>query len=1053
MVNNIRLTLLTVLILPCLLQYPASAQLRVKDLCPAVDSINGRLMGRTSVLPEISIDTFLISKKNKRVDIRLSPGISDYPLRDDDIEFFSRQIKMYLPSPVHQYDVCLYAGERELSGLSSGYYSGRGYSLEEKSRQSAGEHGIWIKNLTVPVPEEGLSGRNIALWPGHGYYYSNIEDRWKWQRAPFFSTIEDLLLQSYIVSFLAPMLENAGASVLIPRERDMQATEIIVDNGSVFYTERNGEPDRHQWTDAPDPGFADTADCYSTGENPFTMGTARMVECSLKHPSSAAYIPNFPESGDYAVYVSYQTVKQSSSAKYTVRHSGGESEFTVDQSMGGGTWVYLGTFRFTKGETGQGVIVQNCAEESKGRGYITTDAVRFGGGTGNISRGGQTSGVPRYAEAARYWLQWSGFPETIYNTSEDQDDYKDDYTSRGEWVNDLTDRLGIPVDMALALHTDAGVVRNDSIIGTLAIYKEESEGKVQYPDGRPRIMARELADIVQTTLIEDIRTYCREDWTRRSIWDRSYMEARVPDVPTVLIELLSHQNFADMQYALDPGFKFIASRAIYKGILKYLSYIHDTEYTVQPLPVKDLKLEVSEGRKDRARIHLQWSPRTDSTEASAVPSSYIVYRRTADTAAGVEVPGFAKVALVDGTGYYEDILPGRIYSYYVTAVNKGGRSFPSEILSAGYIPDAGQALIVNGFTSVSGPAPMPVCDSVTAGFDFRADHGTPYIQDCSYIGEQFEFLRDRDWIHDDRPGFGASYMDYGPAPMAGNTYDYPLIHGMSLMRSGMSFSSTSLSAFSETDADPDKYAVIDLIFGKQKNVFHNTGPYPLLSEYCSGGGSVIISGANIGKSAWYDSDRKYSGSLLLNTSMSSVYRAAGELETLRDSLAALSSSTASDILSSLDSISSELRAFAVRTVNTLNNRITALHREADPDFAANRLAADIFRYGWSNGSATTTGIVRPVRNQGKILQNGSSTFQFSTAPNPDTYCVESPDAILPSDDRSFTFMRYCGSNTSAAVAYDGDYRAVSLGFPIEALTSQQQVDDLMREVIRFLLRD
>ena len=68
MVNNIRLTLLTVLILPCLLQYPASAQLRVKDLCPAVDSINGRLMGRTSVLPEISIDTFLISKKNKRVD-------------------------------------------------------------------------------------------------------------------------------------------------------------------------------------------------------------------------------------------------------------------------------------------------------------------------------------------------------------------------------------------------------------------------------------------------------------------------------------------------------------------------------------------------------------------------------------------------------------------------------------------------------------------------------------------------------------------------------------------------------------------------------------------------------------------------------------------------------------------------------------------------------------------------------------------------------------------------------------------------------------------------
>jgi hypothetical protein len=68
--------------------------------------------------------------------------------------------------------------------------------------------------------------------------------------------------------------------------------------------------------------------------------------------------------------------------------------------------------------------------------------------------------------------------------------------------------------------------------------------------------------------------------------------------------------------------------------------------------------------------------------------------------------------------------------------------------------------------------------------------------------------------------------------------------------------------------------------------------------------------------------------------------------------------------------------------------------------------------------------------------------------------VESPDAIVPAREGAHTFLRYRTVNTSAAVAYDGGrHRCVSIGFPIETLTSQQQVDDLMREVIRFIFKD
>ncbi len=48
--------------------------------------------------------------------------------------------------------------------------------------------------------------------------------------------------------------------------------------------------------------------------------------------------------------------------------------------------------------------------------------------------------------------------------------------------------------------------------------------------------------------------------------------------PAVLLELLSHQNLADQKFGLDPRFRFQVSRSVYKGILKYLSYVENREY-------------------------------------------------------------------------------------------------------------------------------------------------------------------------------------------------------------------------------------------------------------------------------------------------------------------------------------------------------------------------------------------------------------------------------------------------------------------------------------------
>ena len=92
------------------------------------------------------------------------------------------------------------------------------------------------------TPTEGLYGRHIAMWQSHGYYYEQKLLRWEWQRARIFQTVEDVFTQSFVLPFLVPMLERAGAVVLLPRERDWQIEEIISDNDATVsgYYEKNG---------------------------------------------------------------------------------------------------------------------------------------------------------------------------------------------------------------------------------------------------------------------------------------------------------------------------------------------------------------------------------------------------------------------------------------------------------------------------------------------------------------------------------------------------------------------------------------------------------------------------------------------------------------------------------------------------------------------------------------------------------------------------------------------------------------------------------------------
>jgi hypothetical protein len=903
------------------------------------------------------LERFALDTSARRLTVYANAAFAYQPFTPEIVEDIYRSLKEALPASMRKYAVSIISDGKTIDDLIPNAYRqkadrSRLYSKLEYKGDA------WVTNINRAYDtDKGLEGRHVVVWQSHGKVYKQAKGKWEWQRPRLFGTSEDLFTQSFVLPYVIPMLEHAGAVVYTPRERDTQRQEVIVDNDRPSahgkYLEQNSK--KSAWSTASGKGFAHLRSTYTDKQNPFEDGTFRVAETESKPERAfAQWIPNIPETGDYAVYVAYRSLAESvTDAKYTVFHQGGQTELKVNQQMGGGTWVYLGTFRFARGTNATGMVV--LSNESKQKGVVTADAVRFGGGMGNTVRGGQTSGLPRYLEGARYSAQWGGFPYEVYSSHEGANDYNDDINARGRAVNYLSGGslfnpeekgLGVPVELSLALHSDAGFSLEDDFIGTLGIYTTAHNNGL-LGCGLSRYASRDLADMVITGLQEDLKAFLGKDWARRSLWNRNYSESRVPNVPAFILELLAHQNFADMKVAHDPKFKFVVGRSVYKSILKYLATMHGTDYAVQPLPVR--RFLVTEGTKKHT-FRLSWQGVNDPQEPTAKPQHYVVYVRTDDG-------GWDNGTAVRGTDYTFTATPGHRYAFRVTAANRGGESFPSETLAAYEAPKAqGTVLIVNGFTRLSGPATIET--DTKQGFLLDVDPGVPYIYSSSFCGPQINFDR-ANAGKDDEAGLGYSSGDWEGMRIAGNTFDYPALHGRAIASAGgYSYVSCSLEAAEQERVRLSDYEMVDYLTGVQLN------PYPSemesrLIEYCSAGGRLLVSGAHTG--------------------------------------------------------SGTQNAHFVENI---------LHCRADGAMTGDT-GGEVF------GANTTFTIPRTVNEQ------------IFAVPSPD--CLA---AIAP----AYSAFVYNPSRRSAGVAFKGNYRAFTLGFPFETIQGEEAQNRVMQAIMGFLMK-
>lgn len=804
----------------------------------------------------------------------------------------------------------------------------------------------WVRRDSRPYTvEQGLEGRHLSLWASHGRYFDNQKKEWRWQRPYLFCTTEDLLSQSFVYPYLIPMLERAGAVVFTPRERDTQAQEAIVDNDTpsrygTYY-------EKGDWL-TPDPrGFAlnDKALCDTVF--PFANGTSRLAKGGRE--AKAVWRPQIPLTARYAVYVSYTTFPASADdVHYVVHHAGQTTHFRVNQQMGGQTWVYLGTFLFREGQSEEN-CVELLAEDSPSGTIVSADAVRFGGGRGNVERSnptvsytypqrmvqrcdtvptdslrraallaegvspdsippffltlrdtlvtdtlahylygeGRTSGLPRHLEGARYYAHWAGLPDTLVTREHGLGDYNDDLRSRSYLLNLLAggspyvpDTVGrsVPIELQFALHTDAGCHRNGSIYGALAIATEYDDyGHPVYRSGLSRKASVEYAGNVLKEVAADLSALYHVKWPQRELRVKNYSETRSPQVPAMILELLSHQNYTDMTYAHDPNFKFHVARAVYKSLLRQVWRLHgEGNPVVQPLPVEGMSVTL---RGDNAL--LRWTPVRDELEDSAWPDDFILYTRQGDSDwdEGVLTHGSSEVEI--------PLKHGVHYQFRISALNAGGESFPSEPVSV-YLSAAHHAsstptvLVVNGFDRLSGPARVETCGRL--GFDLDADVGVSYGDNISLSGAQQNFMASAMGQEGTR-ALGYCGAEYTGMLIAGNRFDGIALHtdDMISVRPDINIVSMSRAAFDGlSSTDLRRYALVDYVAGLQADVSYNLKPYTVFTEKTQAllrarsleGGPLLVSGAHLGcPSASADSIRQVINDSFLAETLHCAYRA------------------------------------------------------------------------------------------------------------------------------------------------------------------------------------
>ena len=660
---------------------------------------------------------------------------------------------------------------------------------------------------TAEQPHGALSGIVLYLSAGHGFTANGSTNAWAAGRGITYGMVEDMGTIDQL-NYFALQAWKAGATIVPMRPLGWQTNEVVIDNVDTAAALASRVTYGGNW------GNTSQTDYYygNAGE----VGYRWANTCATGTTAWASYRPDLPAAGEYPVYVWARPGSDRVPQLYRVHHAGGVTDVRVDHRQVGNGWVWLGNYWFDAGTNGC-VNISNYAPGFDD-GTIIADAVRFGNGMGDISRGtAGKSGYERELEGARYWTQRmvldsQGLSDSIYNStaSHDQDDNVS-APNRMAYAMCRTNDWPRWRRLYLSFHSNASGTQR----GCMGLYDTRVTGS--YLAGQTNL-ARCIANSIVSNMTAAhahgiVATAWQQDCARvlGSHYGEIYGGSIYAKMDNTIAEVAFHDKELDAAIMKSPTGREWLARSALRGILRHFvtRYASDSTLTVREISAPDAPIKVAATNSGLNCVTVSWKMPVSTNRLSDEHTGFVIYVSTNGYAFGNPVA--ISSSQTEYAHKFTDLPAGNPYYFRVCATNLGGESLSSPVAGAALSDDGSTAdvLVVDGFKRNDG-----------------AQSPTRYF--ANNLKGDVTLVR----------------------PRMINSFDYVKEHGNAIAAAGRSFD--FMDAARVTSTDLARYPKVVWCLGEESTA-DETFSYDeqqLIATYLANHGALLVSGAEIGWDLW-----------------------------------------------------------------------------------------------------------------------------------------------------------------------------------------------------------
>ncbi|MGE0481597.1 MAG: N-acetylmuramoyl-L-alanine amidase [Phycisphaerae bacterium] len=642
-------------------------------------------------------------------------------------------------------------------------------------------------------PNGALSGVTVFISAGHGWTAGDTA--WFLQRPVLQGMCEDYGNIDQLNVF-AQYLFNAGATVVPFRPIGWQPIEIVLDNDDpgVAYT--------GSWSNSADAKYYENG--VTNSGVPYRFATI-----SASETATARYTPSITTSDYYPVYGFAIAGTNRAAQTYRIAHHGGVSAVVVDHRNVGNGWVWLGEYYFAAGENNY-VEITNASPSGA---VVIADAIRWGGGYGDVSRPGpdSVSGYPREEEGQRYWAHSElgnngvGFDPSIWDPG--GDDLSDNVGAGARFAREmnLVPAGGVQTDRWKRVHLEFHSNAFDTTArGQLCLIT--NTGATTNQTSFATILSNEIdADLPLLNSNFEAPWVDRSSPTLTGAYGAISTTNNSNEFDATLVELAFHDNTTDAALLRDPRMRAAMARACVHGIIRFLNTLPGSAVPLAFPPDTPRVVVVRDaGGGD---IVLTWQPPLVDGARGDAATGYVVYQ-------GPDGIGFGSPVVIGNalTATISGVALGETRYFRVAATNAAGESMPSETLAARRASSGtvGDVLVVNGFDRLRRQI-NPI---------------QTFTQPPAYAGLQIERQMWR----------------------RSNSFDYIIEHAEALAANNVGFSSCTNEAVVNTRVALGDFDAVVWIAGNESTedfVFSTTEQTRIMDYFNNHYGALFVSGADI----------------------------------------------------------------------------------------------------------------------------------------------------------------------------------------------------------------